>query len=30
MELIKLFRSYGKHLEVINPNWLRQQTQSLK
>ncbi len=30
MELIKLFRSYGKHLEVINPSWLRQQTQSLK
>lgn len=30
MELIKLFRSYGKHLEVINPNWLRQQTQTLK
>ena len=29
MELIKLFRSYGKHLEVINPNWLRQQTKSL-
>jgi predicted DNA-binding transcriptional regulator YafY len=30
MELMKLFRSYCKHLEVINPNWLRQQTQSLK
>ncbi|MFY8110603.1 MAG: WYL domain-containing protein [Flavobacterium sp.] len=30
MELIRLFRSYGKHLEVINPDWLRQQTKSLK
>lgn len=30
IELIKLFRSYGKHLEVIHPNWLRQQTQSLR
>lgn len=29
IELIKLFRSYGKHLEVINPDWLRQQTKSL-
>lgn len=30
MELIRLFRSYGRHLEVINPDWLRQQTKSLK
>ena len=30
IELIRLFRSYGKHLEVINPNWLRQQTKTLK
>lgn len=30
IELIRLFRSYGKHLEVINPNWLRLETQSLK
>lgn len=28
IELIRLFRSYGKHLEVIKPNWLYQQTQS--
>jgi len=29
MELIKLFRSYGKHLKVTYPDWLREQTQSL-
>lgn len=29
MELIRLFRSYGKNLEVINPEWLRQQTKTL-
>ncbi len=29
MELIRLFRSYGRNLEVINPQWLRQQTNSL-
>ena len=29
MELIRLFRSYGKNLEVISPNWLRVQTKSL-
>ncbi len=29
MELIRLFRSYGKHLEVINPQWLRDQTKTL-
>jgi predicted DNA-binding transcriptional regulator YafY len=29
MELIRLFRSYGKNLEVINPEWLRIQTKSL-
>ena len=28
-ELIRLFRSYGKHLEVINPYWLRLQTKTL-
>jgi predicted DNA-binding transcriptional regulator YafY len=30
IELIMLFRSYGKHLEVISPQWLRTQTQSLE
>ena len=29
MELIRLFRSYGKHLEVISPQWLRDQTKTL-
>jgi predicted DNA-binding transcriptional regulator YafY len=29
MELIRLFRSYGKNLEVINPEWLRAQTKTL-
>jgi predicted DNA-binding transcriptional regulator YafY len=29
MELIRLFRSYGKNLEVINPEWLRVQTKTL-
>ncbi len=29
MELIRLFRSYGKNLEVINPQWLREQTKTL-
>ena len=29
IELIRLFRSYGKNLEVINPEWLRVQTKSL-
>jgi predicted DNA-binding transcriptional regulator YafY len=29
MELIRLFRSYGKNLEVINPDWLRVQTKTL-
>jgi len=29
MELIRLFRSYGKNLEVISPDWLRVQTKSL-
>lgn len=29
MELIRLFRSYGKNLEVISPEWLRVQTKTL-
>ena len=29
MELIRLFRSYGKNLEVINPEWLRAKTKTL-
>lgn len=29
MELIRLFRSYGKNLEVINPEWLRLETKTL-
>ncbi len=29
MELIRLFRSYGKNLEVINPEWLRVETKTL-
>ena len=29
MELIRLFRSYGKNLEVINPEWLRIETKTL-
>ena len=29
VELIRLFRSYGKNLEVINPQWLRDQTKTL-
>jgi predicted DNA-binding transcriptional regulator YafY len=29
MELIRLFRSYGKNLEVISPQWLRDQTKTL-
>ena len=29
MELIRLFRSYGKNLEVISPDWLREQTKTL-
>ncbi|MBP6755543.1 MAG: WYL domain-containing protein, partial [Bacteroidia bacterium] len=29
VELIRLFRSYGKNLEVINPQWLRDQTITL-
>ena len=29
MELIRLFRSYGRHIKVIQPDWLRQQTLSL-
>lgn len=29
MELIRLFRSYGKNLEVINPDWLRIETKTL-
>jgi predicted DNA-binding transcriptional regulator YafY len=29
MELVKLFRSYGKHLKVITPIWLKEQTQTL-
>jgi predicted DNA-binding transcriptional regulator YafY len=29
VELIRLFRSYGKNLEVINPDWLRKQTKTL-
>lgn len=28
-ELIRLFRSYGRNLEVIEPNWLREQTKTL-
>jgi hypothetical protein len=27
--LIRLFRSYGKNLKVINPEWLRDQTKTL-
>lgn len=30
MELIKLFRSYGNNLQVIHPEWLREQTLSLQ
>jgi predicted DNA-binding transcriptional regulator YafY len=29
IELIRLFRSYGKNLEVINPEWLRLETKTL-
>ena len=29
MELIRLFRSYGKNIKVINPEWLRDQTKTL-
>jgi predicted DNA-binding transcriptional regulator YafY len=29
MELIRLFRSYGKNLEVIKPEWLRIKTKTL-
>ncbi len=29
IELIRLFRSYGRNLEVINPEWLRVQTKTL-
>ena len=29
IELIRLFRSYGKNLEVINPQWLSEQTKTL-
>ena len=29
MELIRLFRSYGKNLEVIHPEWLKVQTNTL-
>jgi predicted DNA-binding transcriptional regulator YafY len=29
IELIRLFRSYGKNLEVISPEWLRVQTKTL-
>ncbi len=29
VELIRLFRSYGKNLEVIDPLWLREQTETL-
>jgi len=29
MELIRLFRSYGKNLEVIHPQWLREHTKTL-
>ncbi|KAB1157939.1 helix-turn-helix transcriptional regulator [Flavobacterium luteum] len=29
VELIRLFRSYGKNLEVINPQWLRENTKTL-
>jgi hypothetical protein len=29
IELIRLFRSYGRNLEVIHPNWLREQTKTL-
>jgi len=29
IELINLFRSYGKHLVVINPHWLKEKTESL-
>ncbi len=29
MELIRLFRSYGNNLKVINPQWLSEQTKTL-